>query len=79
MYLQDEKLVSSAQNDVSNDPKHLRLQKQPSIIINGELREYQLEGVNWLMHLFNNGIRSAVALFISLQLFPSHVTQWHSC
>ncbi len=57
-YFQDEKLVSSAQNDVSNDPKHLRLQKQPSIIINGELREYQLEGVNWLMHLFNNGIRS---------------------
>jgi SWI/SNF-related matrix-associated actin-dependent regulator of chromatin subfamily A member 5 len=56
--LQDEKLVSSAQTDVSNDLKHQRLQKQPSIIINGELREYQLEGVNWLVHLFNNGIRS---------------------
>ena len=51
--------MSSAQNDVSNDVKQQRLQKQPGIIINGELREYQLEGVNWLMHLFNNGIRSA--------------------
>ena len=57
--LQDEKLVSSAQSDVSNDVKQQRLQKQPGIIVNGELREYQLEGVNWLMHLFNNGIRSA--------------------
>ena len=57
MILQDEKLVSSAQSDGSNDVKNQRLQKQPSIIINGELRDYQLEGVNGLVHLFNNGIR----------------------
>ena len=63
MILQDEKLVSSAQSDGSNDVKNQRLQKQPSIIINGELREYQLEGVNWLMHLFNNGIRSPPLIY----------------
>lgn len=57
MILQDEKLVSSAQSDGANDVKNQRLQKQPSIIINGQLRDYQLEGVNWLVHLFNNGIR----------------------
>lgn len=60
MILQDEKLVSSAQSDGANDVKNQRLQKQPSIIINGELRDYQLEGVNWLVHLFNNGIRLAL-------------------
>jgi SWI/SNF-related matrix-associated actin-dependent regulator of chromatin subfamily A member 5 len=63
--------VSSAQSDGSNDLKHQRLQKQPSLIINGELREYQLEGVNWLVHLYNNGIRSALPSNVDAKHFPN--------
>ena len=38
-----------------------RLQVQPSIISHGKLREYQLQGLNWLIHLYDNGINGILA------------------
>jgi SWI/SNF-related matrix-associated actin-dependent regulator of chromatin subfamily A member 5 len=38
-----------------------RLAKQPSVLQNGTLREYQLEGLNWLIKLYNNGISGILA------------------
>lgn len=38
-----------------------RLQLQPSIITGGTLREYQMQGLNWLIHLYDNGINGILA------------------
>ncbi len=38
-----------------------RLQVQPSIIAHGKLREYQMQGLNWLIHLYDNGINGILA------------------
>jgi SWI/SNF-related matrix-associated actin-dependent regulator of chromatin subfamily A protein 1 len=38
-----------------------RLTKQPSVLQNGTLREYQLEGLNWLVKLYANGISGILA------------------
>ena len=38
-----------------------RLQKQPACIAFGKMRDYQLEGLNWLIKLFENGINGILA------------------
>ncbi|PSC72801.1 chromatin-remodeling complex ATPase chain [Micractinium conductrix] len=38
-----------------------RLQVQPSVISGGKMREYQLQGLNWLIHLYDNGINGILA------------------
>jgi SWI/SNF-related matrix-associated actin-dependent regulator of chromatin subfamily A member 5 len=38
-----------------------RLSVQPSIITGGTLREYQMQGLNWLIHLYDNGINGILA------------------
>jgi SWI/SNF-related matrix-associated actin-dependent regulator of chromatin subfamily A member 5 len=38
-----------------------RLQVQPSVITGGKLREYQMQGLNWLIHLYDNGINGILA------------------
>ena len=44
------------------DPTHVttRLQAQPTCIM-GKMREYQLQGLNWLIHLYDNGINGILA------------------
>lgn len=39
----------------------VRLQHQPSLIKNGTLRHYQLEGLNWMATLFVNGVNAILA------------------
>jgi hypothetical protein len=39
----------------------LNWQIQPSIITGTTLREYQLQGLNWLIHLYDNGINGILA------------------
>ena len=36
-------------------------QVQPSIITGTTLREYQLQGLNWMIHLYDNGINGILA------------------
>ena len=38
-----------------------RLNQQPSVIKGGTMREYQLQGLNWLIHLYDNGINGILA------------------
>ena len=38
-----------------------RLSTQPSVISGGTMREYQLQGLNWLIHLYDNGINGILA------------------
>lgn len=39
----------------------VRLSKQPSCIKGGEMRPYQIEGLNWLIRLYDNGISGILA------------------
>lgn len=34
----------------------LYLTAQPSAVVNGTLRDYQLDGVNWLIHMYQTGV-----------------------
>lgn len=36
-------------------------QIQPSVITGGKMREYQMQGLNWLIHLYDNGINGILA------------------
>lgn len=38
-----------------------RLLAQPSIITGGKMRDYQMQGLNWLIHLYDNGINGILA------------------
>ena len=38
-----------------------RLLKQPPCIAHGKMRAYQLEGLNWLIKLYENGINGILA------------------
>lgn len=38
-----------------------RLVVQPSIIVGGKMRDYQMQGLNWLIHLYDNGINGILA------------------
>ncbi|KAK9820501.1 hypothetical protein WJX72_011031 [[Myrmecia] bisecta] len=38
-----------------------RITVQPSVIKNGIMREYQMQGLNWLIHLYDNGINGILA------------------
>ena len=42
------------------DKQH-RLTVQPSCIKFGKMRDYQLQGLNWLIHLYDNGINGILA------------------
>jgi len=51
--------TEAAGKDVYADD--LRLTVQPACLQNGTLREYQLEGLNWMVRLYNNGISGILA------------------
>ncbi|OMJ71951.1 hypothetical protein SteCoe_29714 [Stentor coeruleus] len=48
-------------DDMSYERKLTRINSQPSIIKNGELRSYQIDGVNWLISLYRTGINGILA------------------
>ena len=43
------------------DTQRVKLTKQPSIIVGGTMRDYQLEGLNWMINLHDNGISGILA------------------
>lgn len=57
---EDAELLQDEENDGGSNQVH-RLQVQPSILTGGTLREYQLQGLNWLIHLYDNGINGILA------------------
>lgn len=38
-----------------------KIEKQPSILVGGELKEYQMDGLNWMVSLFNNRLSGILA------------------
>lgn len=40
---------------------HLQVKEQPSALEGGELRPYQLEGLQWMLSLFNNNLNGILA------------------
>jgi hypothetical protein len=57
---EDAELLRDEEADGGASQVH-RLQVQPSILTGGTLREYQLQGLNWLIHLYDNGINGILA------------------
>ena len=47
--------------EMAHEFKLARITSQPSIIKNGELRIYQIDGVNWLISLYKAGINGILA------------------
>ena len=45
----------------ASDQLITRLQVQPSILRGGQLREYQLDSLNWLISLYEQGINGILA------------------
>lgn len=41
--------------------EHVFLTKQPSCLVNGTLKPYQLEGLNWMIHLAEKGLNGILA------------------
>ena len=61
---EDDILMKRAETEASGKAvfaDDLRLTAQPSVLKNGTLRDYQLEGLNWLVRLYNNGISGILA------------------
>ena len=56
-------MLKHAQVETSGkaDTKCLRLPIQPLLLQNGTLRSYQLEGLNWLVHLYHKNISGILA------------------
>jgi len=57
--MEDELLLQDEEND--GESAGHRLMVQPSIIVGGKMRDYQMQGLNWLIHLYDNGINGILA------------------
>ena len=57
---EDAELLADEENETEAGRGH-RLTVQPSVIKFGKMREYQLQGLNWLIHLYDNGINGILA------------------
>lgn len=54
------KYNSELEEDGSEDKKSVYLKASPSFI-NGEMRDYQIDGLNWMVSLHDNGINGILA------------------
>lgn len=57
--MEDQALL--ADEDTAGERAGHRLSVQPSVIKGGQMREYQMQGLNWLIHLYDNGINGILA------------------
>jgi SWI/SNF-related matrix-associated actin-dependent regulator of chromatin subfamily A member 5 len=56
---EDEELLE--EEEESSEQRVVFLTKQPSIIKHGQLKGYQLEGLNWMIHLADKGLNGILA------------------
>ena len=56
---EDEQMVANAMNE--KQPRATRLTVQPTCIKFGTMRAYQIEGLNWLISLYERGINGILA------------------
>ena len=57
---EDAELLADEEGEGANG-RGTRLTAQPSVIQGGTMREYQMQGLNWLIHLYDNGINGILA------------------
>lgn len=55
-YKAEEKNYYSIAHDVQE-----RVYEQATIMVNGQLKEYQVKGLEWLVSLFNNNLNGILA------------------
>ena len=55
-----------------------RLSQQPAVIKHGVMRDYQMQGLNWLIHLYDNGINGILADEM-VSCAPSKACMHHIC
>ena len=53
--------IATATNPSEQHQQHHQTQQQPSILTGGELRSYQLQGLQWLISLRNNNLNGILA------------------
>jgi hypothetical protein len=58
---EDAELLADEDAEENDAGRGHRLLVQPSVIQHGKMREYQLQGLNWLIHLYDNGINGILA------------------
>eukprot|EP01038_Epipyxis_sp_PR26KG_P008238 gene8238-11148_t len=59
--VEDEEEEGNTSSSVANKKESFFLLKQPSIISGGAMRNYQLDGLNWMIKLQENGINGILA------------------
>ncbi|KAL7066931.1 SNF2 family N-terminal domain-containing protein [Cryptosporidium serpentis] len=57
----DALLFQETEEDILGYRSHTRLQFQPTCITGGQLKPYQLEGLNWLIYLYESGLNGILA------------------
>ena len=58
----DIELLSDEENDLYEQEKEItRLYSQPSILVGGKLTNYQLDGLNWIISLYERGLNGILA------------------
>ncbi|CAD98428.1 SNF2 helicase, partial [Cryptosporidium parvum Iowa II] len=57
----DIELFRETEEEIYGYRPHTRLQVQPACIQNGVLKPYQLEGLNWLINLYEGGLNGILA------------------
>ncbi|CAG9463301.1 unnamed protein product [Pedinophyceae sp. YPF-701] len=57
----DEDAELLAEVEMDEDRAQHRLDVQPKCIKGGEMRPYQMQGLNWMIHLYDNGINGILA------------------
>ena len=55
---EDEELLAEANQASSSG---FRFEESPPYIENGEMRDYQVRGLNWMISLYENGINGILA------------------
>lgn len=62
-----------AEGENTKGPRHVFLTKQPSCIKFGTLKPYQLEGLNWMIHLAEKGLNGILADEMGLGKVSFHI------
>ena len=57
----DDKVHHDESDEDEEEEQHVFLTKQPSVIKHGQLKPYQLEALNWMIHLAEKGLNGILA------------------
>jgi hypothetical protein len=60
-HIHDKESAEEEEDEEQEDEQHIFLTKQPSSIKHGQLKPYQLESLNWMIHLAEKGLNGILA------------------